>query len=121
MRTLTDSERNAILALAAEFKSDVERNQLLADLDHCTVEEKVPDGSLLVFNIPGYSRPPGHKQGLYRAKDGFRAEGSVKDADGAEMDVLLFADQNNRVYELEIVKHLPDSVGKADWSTFKVK
>jgi len=121
MRALTDSERHAILALAAEFKSDVERNQLLADLDHCAVEEKVPDGSLLVFNISGYSRPPGHKQSLYRARDGFPAEGSVKDADGAEMDVLLFADQNNRVYELEIVKHLPSSVVKADWSTFKVK
>ncbi len=121
MRALIDEERHAILALAAEFKSDAERNQLLADLDHCAVEEKVPDGSLLVFNISGYSRPPGHKQSLYRAKDGFRVEGSVKDADGAEMDVLLFSDQNNRVYELEIVKHLPDSVVKADWGTFKVK
>jgi hypothetical protein len=121
MRPLTDSERHVIVTLSAEFKSDAERKQLLADLENCSVEEILSDGSLLSFNIIGYDRPSGHSQGLYHAKDGFRAEGGVKDADGGEIDVLLFADQNNRVYEFELVKHQPVPIIKPDWSTFTVK
>jgi hypothetical protein len=51
MQALTEFERHAILALAEEFNSDEERDQLLADLVNCSVEETVPDGSLLEFSI----------------------------------------------------------------------
>lgn len=45
----------------------------------------------------------------------------MKDVDGGEMDVLLLSDKNNRVLELELVKHAGGSVLGADWNTFKVK
>jgi hypothetical protein len=121
MRALTGSERNAIKALAAEFMSDEERMQLLADLDNCAVEEKTPDGSLLCFSILCYHRPSGHRQAAFRGKDGFPVEGAMKDADGAEMSVYLFADPLGRIYEFELDRHAAGSVINPDWSTFRVR
>jgi hypothetical protein len=121
MRTLTGEERRVVLMLAAEFKSDEERHQLLADLDHCTVEATVPDASILRFDIRGYKRPPGHGRGQYGAKDGSEVAGVVKDTDGAEMEVMLLADANHRIWEFEIVRYHPGSVIEPDWSTFKVR
>lgn len=121
MRGLTEVERQAIVTLAAEFTSGKERDQLLLDISNCTVEERAPDRSLLSFNISGYERPAGHKQSSYRGKDGFPVEGSMKDADGAEMSVYLFADMNSRIYELEFDKHATDAVIKPDWSTFRIR
>lgn len=121
VRALSVEERRAVMMLAAAIKSDGERDQLLADLDNCTVEERTPNGSLLSFDIFGYQRPPGHKQGPYRGNDHFPVEGTMKDADGAEMSVYLFSDINNRVYELELDKHAVGSVTKPDWSTFRLK
>lgn len=118
MRDLTDDERRVILALAAGFESGEERNQLMADIGDCAVEETVPDGSILVFNIVNYVRPQGDES-LYRTKDGYRAQGFVKDADGAEMEVLLFKDKNNRLYELEIVRYSDGPVMKPNWHTFR--
>jgi hypothetical protein len=121
MRALTDLERTAIKALAAEFISDEERRRLLADLDNSAVEEKVPDGSLLSFSIPGYHRPSGHRQAAFRGKDGFPVEGVMKDADGAEISVYLFADPLGRIYEFELDRHAAGSVINPDWSTFRVR
>lgn len=121
MRALNDSERHVILALAGELKVAEERDQLLEDLENCEVDEATTDGSRLEFFIPQYKRPVGHRQGAYRAKDGFPVEGVVNDADGAEIDVSLFGDANNRLYELELVKLIGGPVIKPDWRTFKVK
>ena len=121
MRTLTNEERRVIQTLAAEFKSGEERYQLLADLDHCAVEEKVADGSILRFDIDGYQRPPGHGRGQYRGKRGSDVAGVVKDTDGAEMEVMLLADANHRIWEFEIVRYHPGAVIQPNWNTFKVK
>jgi hypothetical protein len=121
MRALTSDERRIILMLAARFGSDEERGQLLADLDHCSVKETVPDGSILAFDIAGYQRPLERGRWQYRQKDGFIVDGIVKDADGSDMDVMLLADMNHRVWEFEIVRHGIGSIIKPNWSTFKVK
>lgn len=121
MRVLTDYEREVVLQLAARIASDAERNQLIADLDHCTVEATVPDGSILRVAIEHYQRPSGHGRGLYRAKDDSEVTGVVKDADGAEMEVLLLADANHRLWDIEIVRYHPGSLLKPDWSTFRIK
>jgi hypothetical protein len=99
MRRLTEAERQVIALLAAQFESDAEREQLLADLDHCSVHEAVADGSILVFSIAGYQRPPGRGRCQYRGTDGFVIHGVVKDTDGVEMEVMLLADANHRVWE----------------------
>ena len=121
MRELTTMEKTVTLALAKAVGSEKERSQLLLDIQNCAVEDMVRDGSMLRFHIPGYKRPPQHGRDTFRGKDRFPVEGSVKDADGGEMDVLIFSDQNNRVLELELVKHAGGSVLEPDWNSFKVK
>lgn len=121
MRALTAHELASVLALANAIGSDKERNQLLQDLKSCEVEEAAPDGSRLVFHIRGYRRPPYRGQDTFRGRDSFPVEGAVVDADGGEMDVLIFSDQNGRVLELELVKHMVGSVLGPDWTSFKVK
>jgi len=121
MRGLTEAERRVIMLLAAQFKSEIEREQLLADLDHCSVQETVADGSILAFDVAGYQRPPEHGRWQYRGKGGFVVDGLVKDADGTEMEVMLLADANHRIWEFEIVRYHPGPVIKPDWSSFKVR
>lgn len=121
MRALIDVERKVILELSKEIKSGKERDQLLLDLANCAVEEAVSDGSRLMFYIDGYQRPTYRGQHAFRGKDGFPVEGTMKDIDGADMDVNLFADQNNRLLEFELDKHAIESVIQPVWNTFKVR
>ena len=120
MRPLTDLEKKAVLAMANEVGSDEVRNQLLLDLDRPLVEAVSPDGSRLMFRIDGYQCPPHRGQDTFRGKDGFPVEGTMHDADGAEMDVLLFV-VHGRVYELELVRHMGGPVLRPDWNSFRVK
>lgn len=121
MRAMTATERKVMLALAKVVGSEQERNQLLLDIQNCTVEDMASDGSMVRFQIAGYDRPPQHGRDTFRGEDRFPIEGLVRDADGGEMDVLLFSDRNNRVLELELVKHAGGPVLGADWNSFKVK
>lgn len=107
--------------LAEQFGSEDEKEQLLTDLDHCFVSETVPDGSILSFEIEGYKRPPEHGRWQYRQRDGFVIDGTVKDADGTDMEVMLLADANHRIWELEIVRHNTGPVIRPDWRTFTVR
>jgi hypothetical protein len=121
MRKLTTMERSVILALTEAVGSEGGRNQLLLDMQNCMVEDMVPDGSMLRFHIGGYERPPQLERNTFRGKDRFPVEGAITDADGGEMDVLIFSDQNSRVLELELVKHAGGPVEGPDWSSFRLK
>ncbi len=87
--------------------------QLLSDLDAATVSEEVAGGSQVSFSIAGYHRPesPGQHQ--------YPMEGSVMDADGVEIEVLLFADGNNRLIELELIRWGTSEIIGPNWDTFK--
>ena len=77
--------------LIAEFSlklGKVERHQLLADLENASVSASTPDASLIAFEISGYERPKYHGQHL------FVVEGKISDSDGADVSVLLHADEN---------------------------
>ena len=121
MRELTTMEKAVTLALAETVGSEAERDQLLLDIQNCTVEDMVPDSSMLRFHIPGYERPPQLGRDTFRGKDRFPVEGSITDADGGEMDVLIFSDQNSRVLELELITHAVGPVVGPDWNNFKLK
>lgn len=121
MRRLTELEAKALFALANEVGKDDEREQLLSDLGHCFVQEASPDGSRVVFYIDGYHRPPYQGQDSFRGTDHFPVEGMVTDADGIEMDVALYSDQNNRVLEFELVKHAVEQIVSPDWRSFRLK
>lgn len=114
-------EKNVALAMAGAVGSDMERNQLVLDIQNCTIEDMVPDGSILQFHIDGYERPPFRGQDPFRGEDRFPVEGSIKDADGEEMDVLIFSDYNNRVLELEFIRYADGPMLGPDWSSFKLK
>jgi hypothetical protein len=121
MRILTNAERSAIEALAGKFRSDEERDQLLSDLNNCTVHDTTSDGSLIAFEISGYQRPPGHKQRAYSGKDGFPVEGKLTDKDGAEISTYLYADAHGRIFEFELDRHGVGSLIGPDWTTFTVR
>lgn len=113
MRELTPQERQAIQSLVQGMQPN-QRDQLLRDIDSCRVEEATPDGSRLVFHIAGYDRPPYHGQHPYQV------EGTMMDNDGAEISVLLHADENDRVLELEFIKWGEEQIVAPDWKTFQV-
>jgi hypothetical protein len=120
MRELTRGEYRAVLAFAGCIGSDEEREYLLNDLPNCMVEGANHDGSILRFHIDGYQRPPHRGQDIYRGRDRFPVQGTVIDADGAEIDVLLFV-VHGRVYELELVKQSASGLVAPDWTSFRVK
>jgi hypothetical protein len=121
MRKLSSEEQQAVQKLALEFESEAESKQLLEDLNNCSVTSEVSDGSILIFNISGYQRPSNHGTRQFVSKDGLNVEGVVNDDDGEELEVLLLADSNCRIYELELIKYSAGSVIKPKWESFKVK
>jgi len=121
MRRLSELEKEALFALAKAVGRDDEREQLISDLDHCLVEEASPDGSRIVFHIDGYQRPPYRGQDAFLGKDQFPVEGTIKDADGADMDMAIYSDQSNRLLEVELVKHAVSPIVAPDWHSFKLK
>jgi hypothetical protein len=104
MRQLSEAETSVLTLLGNEIDPDSVRVQFLLDLEHCLVTEGSDDGSRVLFHIEGYERPPYRGQHAFRGKDGFPIEGCVVDGDGAEIDVSIFADKNDRLLELEYVK-----------------
>lgn len=108
-RPLTEIEKTVISRMAGRL-SDNQRTQIISDLVNSTVKPKNYDGSIIEFEISGYQRPSfvgAHKL----------IEGTLKDADGAHLTVILFADPNGRLYEFEIVRYADGEISGPDWST----
>jgi hypothetical protein len=70
----------------------------LADLENASAVPATEDGSRIQFEIRGYDRPP------YKGQHPFGVEGKMQDQDGAELSVLLHADKNGRLFELEFIR-----------------
>ena len=81
------------------------------DLTKVAVESATDDGSRVVFEIAGYERPPS------RGQHAFEVEGRMGDADGADITVSLYADENDRLYELELVRWDSGKIIDPDWKT----
>jgi hypothetical protein len=113
MRPLNSAELSALLALANKLP-DQERINLLKDLENSHVENLTPDGSRLGFRLQEYDRPP------YSGQHAYSCEGRVLDADGDEITVCLYADQNDRLLELELIKWSDEPIQAIQWKTFTV-
>jgi hypothetical protein len=113
MRGISDEERDAILRLADKLDEKV-RNRIAADLEHIQVEDAVQDRARLIFHIAGYTRPP------YRGQRSYPVEGEMRDADGVPIEVILYADENGRLLELEFMRRDEGNVVNPDWSTLNV-
>jgi hypothetical protein len=96
MRKLDDTELRAVLAMAAVLGPAGE--QVARDATNAQEEAEDEHGAHLIFHIPGYERP------AYKGQRDLPVEGRLRDVDGAEIRVLLWEDQNRRVYELELLR-----------------
>ena len=113
MRPLTKSEWNMIYAIASMLPLK-NQQQLLFDLEFATAHSVLPDNSLLKFSIAGYKRPP------YVGQHSFGVEGELLDRDGTRVSLILFADQNDRLSELELIRWGEGDLIEPDWGTLKL-
>jgi hypothetical protein len=113
MRPLTPQERDALIKLSERMPND-QRHAFLHDLENCLVESKVADASRLIFELPGYQRPPYHGQHAYPI------EGLIFDEDGVDISVCVYADENDRLLELEFVKWGDAPVKSLNWDSFQI-
>ncbi len=113
MRSLTSVEYAALLVFADELPCQ-ERIGFLRGLENSQVEALSPDGSRLGFTLYEYVRPP------YSGQHAYSREGCVQDADGEQVTVCLYADQNDRLLELELIKWSDNPIQAIQWETFKV-
>lgn len=110
---LTGNERHVIREIAVRLSGN-SREQLLADLELATVSSRNRDGSRVGFQIGGYSRP------TYRGQHPFPVEARVRDSDGSELSVILYADEHGRLLELELVRFDDGEVLQPDWKSLTV-
>ena len=113
MRALTSNEKQLIREVANRL-ADNEGDRLLSDMEKATAETVTRDGSRVVFTIEGYERP------IFRGQQPFSVEGQVRDRDGKELSVLLHADENGRLLELELVRFDEGEVLEPMWSTLRL-
>ncbi len=111
-RPSTEAERVLVSRMCAGLQ-DAERAQVLADLADAIVEPLNDDGSIVRFELLNYTRLPGIGRRV-------AVDGVANDRDGAHLNVILFTDENNRLYELEIVRFDEGSVIGPDWATLKI-
>ena len=113
-RKLSTEEEQAVRLLIAGLDT-AEQRQILADLSDCTIEPLTQDCARLLFVIPRYQRPEYHGQHSYNVG------GTMKDEDGTEVSVDLYADENHRILELELIRWGDGRLLKPDWSSFRVQ
>lgn len=112
MRHLTIEEK-ALIADFANKLDEAERMQLLQDLRNASATPGSPDCSRVMFHISGYERP------VYQGQHLFGVEERMLDRDGAELSVLLHADGNGRLLELEFVRWDSKDLIAPCWETFR--
>lgn len=97
MRDITGLERLLIEGVASRL-APLEASGLTADLEHAVVADDAVPAARVVFAIAGYERPS------YKGQHSYPVEIRLSDADGAELTAVLYADEDNRLYELEIIR-----------------
>ncbi len=97
IRHLSKTEKKVLCTIARSLDID-EQAQLLNDIEKCFIINEENSKFLIQFGIAGYERP------VYKGQHTYGVEGKVKDKDGATLTVLLFADENNRLLELELIR-----------------
>lgn len=96
-RELSENEKYIITSFAKELPNEI-KEQLLADASNALAKEVTLDSSVVTFEISGYQRPSS------RGQHQFEVEGTMLDGDSVKLSVLLYADPNNRLLELEIIR-----------------
>jgi hypothetical protein len=113
MRPLTKDEKELITKFANRLAEN-ERQQLIADMMKATATLDVLDGSRIRFEIKDYLRSE------YRGQHPFGIEGRMLDDDDIELTVLLHADENGRLFELEFIRWDSSDLIGPKWETLKI-
>lgn len=72
------------------------------------------DGSRVVFFISGYHRPP------YRGQHSFGVAGNLNDKDGMTIWLDLYADENDRLLELELIRQGSGKILDPVWTSLEL-
>lgn len=112
VKNISDTERHLIAYVASMLPPD-EREDLMRDLDISHVARRSEDMQLVRFEIDGYTRPD------YIGQRPYSAEAILKDVDDAELLLIIFKDQNQRLLELEIVRFDGGALQRPVLSTLK--
>lgn len=113
-RKLSEAEHRALIKMANQLP-DVEMEMLVSDLKRCRVIADTKDGSRFLFLIDGYPRP------AYLGQHAYPTEGVVKDVDGADLTVCIYADHQDRLLELELIKWTEQPIREPNWDTFAIR
>ncbi len=112
-RELTPDEVSAIKSVAERLSSE-QRRQLLQDMVGASARSETPDGSRIRFDIECYERP------VYRGQHSFGVQGELLDQDESKLSFDLFADENGRLLEMELIRWGEGGLISPDWSTLKL-
>lgn len=112
-RPLSAEERTLIADIAKRLGGQAEA-QLLDDMNRAEATPAAADGSRIAFEISGYERPP------YRGQHPYAVEGLMQDRDGVEISVVLHADENGRLLELEFIRGADGDLIGPVWQTLKL-
>lgn len=110
MRALSSRETKVIEDCASLLPSE-RREKLLVDLRGASVQSEAENGRIVKFKISGYERP------LYKGQHSFGTEGRVLDGDGADVWMTLYADENDRLLELEFIRWDGKKIMDLNWET----
>lgn len=113
-RRLLRPEEKLLISNAARCLDGERAGQLLSDMDCATARSKLPDGSIVGFELDGYERPETWQQ---RAVP---VEMEVDDEDGAEISATLYIDSNDRLLEMELVRRCGGPVVRPRWQTLRL-
>jgi hypothetical protein len=109
-RPLATSETDAIRRVAEMLPAPAGQ-RLLQDLERATVDVPKSTAGRTVFAIAGYERP------RHGGQHSFGVWGKLVDRDGTELSFDVFADQNDRLLELELIRWGEGEPLDPDWST----
>jgi hypothetical protein len=112
-RALSAAERDFALRVADKLRPAA-KQVLLDDLSQAVAVDLAGDSSRVCFRIPDYPRPK------YSGQHAYPVEGRLRDADGSLLTAVLYADENDRLLELELIRYEEGPVIRPDWSSLEV-
>ena len=113
MKRPVSSTESYLVAQVAARLPETEQRQILSDLAASVAEPLNPSETIIEFHISGYERPVPREQKLYPI------EGRTLDQDGSEVIVLVYADSNGRLLELEVLRVLPGPLIGPNWNALE--
>jgi len=97
MRRISKFERVLIEGVARKLHPSA-ASKLINDMDNASVDDSVGGRSRVLFIIDGYGPV------AYKGQHQYPVEMRLIDADGADLTAILYADENDRLCELEIIR-----------------